>query len=153
MQLMEDYKLIIFYYFLFLLEIGNRWTFYIGPILLIGFITILTTLAACPVTQDLWLFNFLEASSVWWSNRIIFFLKPFVMWKLESIPVYLLMFVGGGEEMFVRPFQFEKEKKIFQYWSGNICVPFKVVAMYLKCKINYTLLVNYEVNLNVPLKL
>lgn len=62
-------------------------------------------------------------------------------------------FWGGEEEMLVRPFQFEKEKEIFRYRSVNISVPFKVVAMYLKYWINYTLFVNYEAKLNLPHKL
>lgn len=60
---------------------------------------------------------------------------------------------GGEEEMLVRPFQFEKEKEIFRYRSVNISVPFKIVAMYLKYWINYTLFVNYEAKLNLPHKL
>lgn len=60
---------------------------------------------------------------------------------------------GGEEEMLVRTFQFEKEKEIFRYRSVNISVSFKVVAMYLKYWINYTLFVNYEAKLNLPHKL
>ncbi|EYU24165.1 hypothetical protein MIMGU_mgv1a024207mg, partial [Erythranthe guttata] len=97
-QLVEDYKWIIFFDFHWRLGIDG---ISIGPILLTGFITTLATLAAWPVTRDSRLFNFLMLAM--YSGQIGLFssrdlLLFFLMWELELIPVYLLVAMWGGKK-------------------------------------------------------
>nr|WOC91214.1 NADH dehydrogenase subunit D [Utricularia flaccida] len=97
-QLVEDYKWIHFLDFHWRLGIDGL---SIGPILLTGFITTLATLAAWPITRDSQLFNFLMLAM--YSGQIGLFssrnlLLFFLMWELELIPVYLLIFIWGGKK-------------------------------------------------------
>nr|QWL16099.1 NADH-plastoquinone oxidoreductase subunit 4 [Plantago macrorhiza] len=97
-QLEEDYNWIQFFDFHWRLGIDGL---SIGPILLTGFITTLATLAAWPVTRDSRLFNFLMLAM--YSGQIGLFssrdlLLFFLMWELELIPVYLLVFMWGGKK-------------------------------------------------------
>nr|YP_010567983.1 NADH-plastoquinone oxidoreductase subunit 4 [Dracocephalum rupestre]UZC55703.1 NADH-plastoquinone oxidoreductase subunit 4 [Dracocephalum rupestre] len=97
-QLMEDYKWILFLDFHWRLGIDGL---SIGPILLTGFITTLATLAAWPVTRDSRLFHFLMLAM--YSGQIGLFssrdlLLFFLMWELELIPVYLLVSMWGGKK-------------------------------------------------------
>nr|YP_010693989.1 NdhD [Impatiens arguta]WCD66697.1 NdhD [Impatiens arguta] len=97
-QLVEDYKWIHFFDFHWRLGIDGL---SIGPVLLIGFITTLATLAAWPVTRDSRLFHFMMLAmySVQigsFSSRD--FLLFFIMWELELIPIYLLLSMWGGKK-------------------------------------------------------
>nr|YP_009570322.1 NADH-plastoquinone oxidoreductase subunit 4 [Reaumuria songarica]QBC69612.1 NADH-plastoquinone oxidoreductase subunit 4 [Reaumuria songarica] len=97
-QLAEDYKWINFFDFHWRLGIDGLC---IGPILLTGFITTLATLAAWPVTRDSRLFHFLMLAM--YSGQIGLFSCQdlflfFIMWELELIPVYLLLFMWGGKK-------------------------------------------------------
>ncbi|MFS7920358.1 putative NADH:ubiquinone oxidoreductase [Helianthus anomalus] len=88
------------HFFLFPLEIRNRWTVS-RTRFLTGFITTLATLAAWPVTRDSLLFNFLMLAM--YSGEIGSFssrdlLLFFIMWELELIPVYLLLSMWGGKK-------------------------------------------------------
>nr|WOC92154.1 NADH-plastoquinone oxidoreductase subunit 4 [Utricularia subulata] len=97
-QLVEDYKWIHFLDFHWRLGVDGL---SIGPILLTGFITTLATLAAWPITRDSQLFHFLMLAM--YSGQIGLFssqnlLLFFLMWELELIPVYLLVFIWGGKK-------------------------------------------------------
>nr|YP_009480146.1 NdhD [Euonymus hamiltonianus]AVY52415.1 NdhD [Euonymus hamiltonianus] len=97
-QLAENYKWVDFFCFYWRLGIDGL---SIGPILLTGFITTLATLAAWPVTRDSRLFHFLMLAM--YSGQIGLFssrdlLLFFIMWELELIPVYLLIFMWGGKQ-------------------------------------------------------
>lgn len=97
-QLVEDYKRINFFDFHWRLGIDGL---SIGPILLMGFITTLATLAAWPVTQNSQLFHFLMLAM--YSGQIGLFssrdlLLFFLMWELELIPIYLLVSMSGGKK-------------------------------------------------------
>nr|YP_010330726.1 NADH-plastoquinone oxidoreductase subunit 4 [Pilea dolichocarpa]UNY33865.1 NADH-plastoquinone oxidoreductase subunit 4 [Pilea dolichocarpa] len=97
-QLAEDYKWIKFFDFSWRLGIDG---ISIGPVLLTGFITTLSTLAARPVTRESRLFNFLLLAMYsgqigpFSSQDILLF---FIMWELELIPVYLLISMWGGKK-------------------------------------------------------
>ncbi|KAL4287476.1 hypothetical protein AHAS_Ahas19G0190000 [Arachis hypogaea] len=95
-QLAENYKWIIFFYFYWRFGIDGL---SIGPILLTGFITTIATLAAQPVTRESRLFHFLMLAM--YSGQIgpfscQDFLLFFIMWELELIPVYILLSMWGG---------------------------------------------------------
>nr|YP_010894702.1 NADH-plastoquinone oxidoreductase subunit 4 [Hypecoum leptocarpum]WJW71572.1 NADH-plastoquinone oxidoreductase subunit 4 [Hypecoum leptocarpum] len=97
-QLEQDYKWINLFDFHWRLGIDG---ISIGPILLVGFITTLATLAARPVTRDSRLFYFLMLAM--YSGQIGSFscrdlLLFFLMWELELIPVYLLLSMWGGKK-------------------------------------------------------
>nr|UDZ59747.1 NADH-plastoquinone oxidoreductase subunit 4 [Sagittaria guayanensis] len=97
-QLEEDYNWIKIFDFHWRLGIDGL---SIGPIFLTGFITTLATLAAWPVTRDSRLFYFLMLAM--YSGQIGLFssrdlLLFFMMWELELIPVYLLLFMWGGKK-------------------------------------------------------
>nr|YP_010457137.1 NADH-plastoquinone oxidoreductase subunit 4 [Microtropis henryi]UUA68215.1 NADH-plastoquinone oxidoreductase subunit 4 [Microtropis henryi] len=97
-QLAENYKWVNFFDFYWRLGIDGL---SIGPILLTGFITTLATLAAWPVTRDSRLFYFLMLAmysvqiGLFSSRDLLLF---FIMWELELIPVYLLLFMWGGKK-------------------------------------------------------
>nr|USG98002.1 NADH-plastoquinone oxidoreductase subunit 4 [Pilea alpina] len=97
-QLTEDYKWIHFFDFSWRLGIDG---ISIGPVLLTGFITTLSTLAARPVTRESRLFHFLLLAMYsgqigpFSSQDILLF---FIMWELELIPVYLLVSMWGGKK-------------------------------------------------------
>nr|YP_010047778.1 NADH-plastoquinone oxidoreductase subunit 4 [Pilea thymifolia]QPK42383.1 NADH-plastoquinone oxidoreductase subunit 4 [Pilea thymifolia] len=97
-QLTEDYKWIHFFDFSWRLGIDG---ISIGPVLLTGFITTLSTLAARPVTRESRLFHFLMLAMYsgqigpFSSQDILLF---FIMWELELIPVYLLVAMWGGKK-------------------------------------------------------
>nr|YP_010048299.1 NADH-plastoquinone oxidoreductase subunit 4 [Pilea verrucosa]YP_010156255.1 NADH-plastoquinone oxidoreductase subunit 4 [Pilea monilifera]YP_010734725.1 NADH-plastoquinone oxidoreductase subunit 4 [Pilea notata]QPK42909.1 NADH-plastoquinone oxidoreductase subunit 4 [Pilea verrucosa]QQY85856.1 NADH-plastoquinone oxidoreductase subunit 4 [Pilea monilifera]WEH01698.1 NADH-plastoquinone oxidoreductase subunit 4 [Pilea notata] len=97
-QLTEDYKWIYFFDFSWRLGIDG---ISIGPVLLTGFITTLSTLAARPVTRESRLFHFLLLAMYsgqigpFSSQDILLF---FIMWELELIPVYLLVSMWGGKK-------------------------------------------------------
>jgi len=98
MQLAEDYNWIRFFDFHWRLGIDGL---SIGPVLLTGFITTLSTLAAWPITRDSRLFHFLMLAM--YSGQIGLFssrdlLLFFLMWELELIPVYLLLSIWGGKK-------------------------------------------------------
>nr|QXT43168.1 NADH dehydrogenase subunit 4 [Parnassia wightiana] len=97
-QFSENYKWVNFFDFYWRLGIDGL---SVGPILLTGFITTLATLAARPVTRDSRLFHFLMLAM--YSGQIGLFssrdlLLFFIMWELELIPVYLLLFMWGGKK-------------------------------------------------------
>nr|QUG10977.1 NADH-plastoquinone oxidoreductase subunit 4 [Codonopsis pilosula subsp. tangshen] len=97
-QLVEDYKWINLFNLHWNLGIDGL---SIGSVLLTGFITTLATLAAWPVTRESRLFHFLMLSM--YSAQIGSFasrdlLLFFIMWELELIPVYLLLFMWGGKK-------------------------------------------------------
>nr|YP_010047606.1 NADH-plastoquinone oxidoreductase subunit 4 [Pilea glauca (nom. nud.)]QPK42214.1 NADH-plastoquinone oxidoreductase subunit 4 [Pilea glauca (nom. nud.)] len=97
-QLTEDYKWIHFFDFSWRLGIDG---ISIGPVLLTGFITTLSTLAARPVTRESRLFHFMLLAM--YSGQIGLFssqdiLLFFIMWELELIPVYLLVSMWGGKK-------------------------------------------------------
>nr|WAL06505.1 NADH-plastoquinone oxidoreductase subunit 4 [Pilea danxiaensis] len=97
-QLTEDYKWIQFFDFSWRLGIDG---ISIGPVLLTGFITTLSTLAARPVTRESRLFHFLLLAMYsgqigpFSSQDILLF---FIMWEFELIPVYLLVSMWGGKK-------------------------------------------------------
>nr|YP_010156170.1 NADH-plastoquinone oxidoreductase subunit 4 [Pilea cavaleriei]QQY85772.1 NADH-plastoquinone oxidoreductase subunit 4 [Pilea cavaleriei] len=97
-QLTDDYKWILFFDFSWRLGIDG---ISIGPVLLTGFITTLSTLAARPVTRESRLFHFLLLAMYsgqigpFSSQDILLF---FIMWELELIPVYLLVSMWGGKK-------------------------------------------------------
>nr|YP_010047864.1 NADH-plastoquinone oxidoreductase subunit 4 [Pilea mollis]QPK42470.1 NADH-plastoquinone oxidoreductase subunit 4 [Pilea mollis] len=97
-QLTEDLKWIHFFDFSWRLGIDG---ISIGPVLLTGFITTLSTLAARPVTRESRLFHFLLLAMYsgqigpFSSQDILLF---FIMWELELIPVYLLVSMWGGKK-------------------------------------------------------
>nr|QWE50540.1 NADH dehydrogenase subunit D [Bruguiera cylindrica]UKG23472.1 NADH-plastoquinone oxidoreductase subunit 4 [Bruguiera sexangula]UKG23582.1 NADH-plastoquinone oxidoreductase subunit 4 [Bruguiera x rhynchopetala] len=96
-QLTENYKWINFFDFYWRLGIDGL---SLGPILLIGFITTLATLAAWPVTRNSRLFYFLMLAM--YSGQIGLFssqdlLLFFIMWELELIPIYLVLSMWGGK--------------------------------------------------------
>jgi len=98
MQLAEDYNWIRFFDFHWRLGIDGL---SIGPVLLTGFITTLSTLAAWPITRDSRLFHFLMLAM--YSGQIGLFssrdlLLFFLIWELELIPVYLLLSIWGGKK-------------------------------------------------------
>ena len=83
----------------FPLEIGNRWTFiriyFIDRIY--HYFSYFSSLANY---TEFAIILFPDARNVQWSNRIIFFARPFtffIMWELELIPVYLLLSMWGGK--------------------------------------------------------
>ncbi|YP_009092354.1 NADH-plastoquinone oxidoreductase subunit 4 (chloroplast) [Macadamia integrifolia] len=97
-QLEEDSKWINIFDFHWRLGIDGL---SIGPIFLTGFITTLATLAAWPVTRYSRLFHFLMLAMYSgqigsFSSRDLFLF--FIMWELELIPVYLLLFMWGGKK-------------------------------------------------------
>nr|YP_010723420.1 NADH dehydrogenase subunit D [Dierama igneum]WDW26790.1 NADH dehydrogenase subunit D [Dierama igneum] len=97
-QLEEDSKWINIFDFHWRLGIDGL---SIGPILLTGFITTLATLAAWPVTKNSRLFHFLMLAM--YSGQIGSFssrdlLLFFIMWELELIPVYVLLYMWGGKK-------------------------------------------------------
>uniref|UniRef100_UPI0030017663 NADH-plastoquinone oxidoreductase subunit 4 n=1 Tax=Polygala tatarinowii TaxID=174551 RepID=UPI0030017663 len=97
-QLTENYKWINFFDFYWRLGIDGL---SIAPILLTGFINTLATLAARPVTRESQLFYFLMLAM--YSGQIGSFssqdiLLFFIMWELELIPVYILLFMWGGKK-------------------------------------------------------
>nr|WIA67604.1 NADH-plastoquinone oxidoreductase subunit 4 [Apopellia endiviifolia]WIA67692.1 NADH-plastoquinone oxidoreductase subunit 4 [Apopellia endiviifolia] len=96
-QLREDYNWVDFLDFHWRLGIDGL---SIGLILLTGFITTLSTLAAWPVTRNPRLFHFLMLAM--YSGQVGLFVSQdillfFFMWELELIPVYLLLIMWGGK--------------------------------------------------------
>nr|YP_010881478.1 NADH-plastoquinone oxidoreductase subunit 4 [Pellia epiphylla]WIA67431.1 NADH-plastoquinone oxidoreductase subunit 4 [Pellia epiphylla var. borealis]WIA67516.1 NADH-plastoquinone oxidoreductase subunit 4 [Pellia epiphylla var. borealis]WIA67954.1 NADH-plastoquinone oxidoreductase subunit 4 [Pellia epiphylla]WIA68039.1 NADH-plastoquinone oxidoreductase subunit 4 [Pellia epiphylla]WIA68125.1 NADH-plastoquinone oxidoreductase subunit 4 [Pellia epiphylla] len=96
-QLREDYNWIDFMDFHWRLGIDGP---SIGLILLTGFITTSSALAAWPITRNPRLFYFLMLAmysgqvGLFASQDILLF---FFMWELELLPVYLLLIMWGGK--------------------------------------------------------
>nr|QGT34493.1 NADH-plastoquinone oxidoreductase subunit 4 [Utricularia amethystina] len=140
-QLVEDYKWIHFFDFHWRLGIDGL---SIGPILLTGFITTLATLAAWPITRDYQLFNFLMLAM--YSGQIGLFssrnlLLFFLMWELELIPVYLLVFIWGGKKRL-----YSATKFILYTAGGSIFLLMGVLGIGLYSSTEPTL--NFEIVAN-----
>nr|YP_009113777.1 NADH-plastoquinone oxidoreductase subunit 4 [Zamia furfuracea]AFR45424.1 NADH-plastoquinone oxidoreductase subunit 4 [Zamia furfuracea]QWW89739.1 NADH dehydrogenase subunit 4 [Zamia fischeri]BAR93342.1 NADH-plastoquinone oxidoreductase subunit 4 [Zamia furfuracea]BDI62799.1 NADH-plastoquinone oxidoreductase subunit 4 [Zamia furfuracea] len=99
----------------------------IGPILLTSFVTTLATLAAWPVTRNPRLFYFLMLAM--YSGQVGLFasrdvLLFFLMWELELIPVYLLLFMWGGKRRL-----YSATKFILYTAGGSIFISMGVLSM------------------------
>ncbi|CAN6453916.1 unnamed protein product [Victoria cruziana] len=123
-QLEEDFNWIKLFYFHWRLGIDRL---SIGPILLTGYITTLTTLAAWPVTRNSQLFYFLMLAM--YSGQIGSFssrdlLLFFIMWELELIPGYLFLSMWGGKKRL-----YSATKFILYTAGGSIFLLMGVVSM------------------------
>nr|YP_010963280.1 NADH dehydrogenase subunit D [Hypecoum erectum]BET06399.1 NADH dehydrogenase subunit D [Hypecoum erectum] len=147
-QLEQDYKWINLFDFHWRLGIDG---ISIGPILLVGFITTLATLAARPVTRDSRLFYFLMLAM--YSGQIGSFscrdlLLFFLMWELELIPVYLLLSMWGGKKRL-----YSATKFILYTAGGSIFLLMGVLGMGLYGSNEPTLNFERLANQSYPLAL
>nr|YP_009435365.1 NADH dehydrogenase subunit 4 [Lobelia patula]ATG25367.1 NADH dehydrogenase subunit 4 [Lobelia patula] len=142
-QLVDDYKWINLFDFHWKLGIDGL---SIGPLLLTGFITTLATLAAWPVTRDSRLFHFLILAMYsaqigpFSSQDLLLF---FLMWELELIPVYLLLFMWGGKKR-----MYSATKFILYTAGGSIFLLMGVLGLGLYGANKPTL--DFETSLNRP---
>nr|YP_009435278.1 NADH dehydrogenase subunit 4 [Lobelia malowensis]ATG25280.1 NADH dehydrogenase subunit 4 [Lobelia malowensis] len=142
-QLVDDYKWINLFDFHWKLGIDGL---SIGPLLLTGFITTLATLAAWPVTRDSRLFHFLILAMYsaqigpFSSQDLLLF---FLMWELELIPVYLLLFMWGGKKR-----MYSATKFILYTAGGSIFLLMGVLGLGLYGANKPTL--DFETSINRP---
>nr|QWW93071.1 NADH-plastoquinone oxidoreductase subunit 4 [Cyathodium smaragdinum] len=149
-QLNEDYNWINFIKFHWRLGIDGL---SIVLILLTGFITTLSVLAAWPITRNPRLFYFLMLAM--YSGQIGLFasqdiLLSFSMWELELLPIYLLLTMWGGKRRL-----YAATKFILYTAAGSLFIPIGglFIASYNpnESTFNFQLLINkvYPIELEI----